>query len=376
MLKIFRNLGTRLDCVHVVPGDARNKLVEEIVNSDLVTYGVVAIYCHDNYMEKHCLELGIPFCGLGFRKKHLLWQFVSLFFYVLTTRPKSLYLHSFYPSLLGVGLVFLSPFTKIISVRHHNAVHLLSNNRKGALADKIIAKMAFRTIAVSYAVKETMIRQGCKSEKILVINNGIRLAESTQESELPTSNLSKVRLLAAGRLDWQKNYETMLQVAVELKKRDVDFDLFILGTGSNDYGSSLFEMTKFLGVEDCVKWQGWQPNIEKWFLKSDIFLHTALDEACPLVLIEALLAGLPVIASDAAGSAEVTSGFAFSCGVNDVNAYADQIVFTWGCINEIALKARNQIPLVEEKFGVVRMRTAYEASTLFMLNGTSIDFQP
>lgn len=370
MLKIFRNLGTRLDCVHVVPGDARNKLVEEIVNSDLVTNGVVAIYCHDDYMEKRCSELGIPFNGLGFREKHLLRQFISLFFYVLRTRPKSLFLHSFYPSLLGVGLVFLSPFTKIISVRHHNAVHLLSNNRKGVFLDKVIAKMSFRTIAVSYAVKETMIRQRCKSEKILVIHNGIRLTEFIHKREPSSSNLSKMRLLAAGRLDWQKNYETMLQVAVELKNRGVEFNLSILGTGSNDYSASLFEMTKFLGVEDCVKWQGWQPNIEKWFVESDIFLHTALDEACPLVLIEALLAGLPIIASDAGGSAEVISGFALGCGVNDVTAYADQIVFTWERINKIALKARYQIPLVEEKFGVAQMRIAYEALSLSILNGS------
>ncbi len=37
MLKIFRKLVARVDCVHVVPGDARNKLVEEIVKSNAVT---------------------------------------------------------------------------------------------------------------------------------------------------------------------------------------------------------------------------------------------------------------------------------------------------------------------------------------------------
>ena len=369
MLKIFRSVRTRLDCVHVVPGDARNKLVEEIVNSDLMAYGVVSIYYHDDKMEKRCLELGIPFSCLGFREKHLLRQFISLFFYVLRARPKSLFLHSFYPSLLGVGLVFLAPFTKIISVRHHNAVHLLSNNRKGVFLDKVIAKMSFRTVAVSNTVKETMIRQGCKSEKVLVIHNGIRLAESIHKRVPPIFKFSKIELLAAGRLDWQKNYETMLHVAVELKKRDVDFNLSILGTGSNDYSASLFEMTKFLGVEDCVKWQGWQPNIEKWFEESDIFLHTAVDEACPLVLIEALLAGLPVVASDAGGAAEVISGFALSCGVNDISAYADQILFTWENINEVAFKAQNQLPLVEKKFGIDQMRKAYEASSLSILNG-------
>lgn len=358
----------RLDAVHVVPGDAKNKLIEEIVNSKLIAYGVVAIYSKDQSMQDRCLELGIPFHCLGFKEKRLLIQFISLYIYVLRTRPKSLYLHSFYPSLLGVGLVPLCPFTKIISVRHHNLVHLLSNNRKGSFLDKVIARVSFRTIAVSYAVKQTMIAQGCGSQKIVVIHNGIRLLGSMNTEMLQPSSHSKIRLIAAGRLDWQKNYEVMLRVAAELKNREIDFNLVILGSGSEDYSSSLFEMSRLLGIDDRVQWLGWQTNIEKWFAESDIFLHTALDEACPLALIEALLSGLPVVASDAGGSVEVISDFATGCRVNDVAAYADKIIFTWENIHEITLKARNQVPLVVEKFGVERMRNAYEASTLSVLN--------
>ena len=56
MLKIFTTRKTRLDCVHVVPGDARNKLVEAIVDSNLVKYGVVAIYGKDQSMQQRCFE--------------------------------------------------------------------------------------------------------------------------------------------------------------------------------------------------------------------------------------------------------------------------------------------------------------------------------
>jgi len=356
-----------LDAVHVVPGDAKNKLVEEIVDSKLVTYGVVAIYDKDQSMQERCLKLEIPFHNLGFKEKRLLLQFIALYLYVLKARPKSLYLHSFYPSLLGVGLVPLCPFTKIVSVRHHNQVHLLSINRKGSFLDRVIGRMSFRTVAVSNAVKQTMIAQGCKSQKIMVIHNGIRLSKSIASTKVRPSSHSKIRLVAAGRLDWQKNYETMLRVAAELKNRDIDFNLAILGSGSEDYSSSLLEMTKLLGIGDQVQWLGWQTNIEEWFAESDIFLHTAVDEACPLVLIEALLFGLPVVASNAGGSAEVISDFAIGCNVNDFAAYADKIVFTWDNIEEITSKARTQVPFVEEKFGVVRMRNAYEASTLSVL---------
>jgi len=368
MVKFLSRFPPRLDSIHVVPGDARNQLVEEIIDSELIKYGVLAIYSEDLSMRDKCLELGISYHTLGFTKKNLFYQFFSLLNFVLKNRPRILFLHSFYPSLLGVGLVYLCPFTRIISVRHHNAVHLLSKNRKGIFLDRLIAKVSFRTVAVSSAVKKTMIKQGCREDKITVIYNGIRIGKFKLQEKPSRICASRLNLIAAGRLDWQKNYEIMLLVALELKSRGINFSLSILGTGNESYSASLFEKTKLLGVTDCVKWEGWQPQIEYWFMKSDIFLHTAVDEACPLVLIEALLAGVPVIASDAGGSAEVIEGFAPSCGVNDITSYVDQIVFTWENISEAKLKAQKQIPLVEKKFSSLRMRRDYETWTLSLLN--------
>ena len=368
MLKFLPRSPRRLDAIHVVPGDARNQLVEEIIDSKLIKYGVLAIYREDLSMRDKCLELGISFHTLGFTKKNLFCQFFSLLIFVLKNRPRILFLHSFYPSLLGVGLVYLCPFTRIISVRHHNAVHLLSKNRKGIFLDRLIARITFRTIAVSKAVKKTMIQQGCRKDKIMVIYNGIRIGKFKLQEKPSHMDALRLNLIAAGRLDWQKNYEVMLQVALELKNKGINFSLSILGTGNESYSASLFEKTKLLGVADYVKWEGWQPNIEYWFTKSDIFLHTAVDEACPLVLIEALLAGVPVIASDAGGSAEVIEGFAESCGVNDITSYIEKIVSTWKNISDIKLNAQKQIPLVEKKFSSFRMRSDYETWTLSVLN--------
>jgi glycosyltransferase involved in cell wall biosynthesis len=357
----------RLDCVHVVPGDARNKLVEEIVSSNLVSYGVAAIYGTDQSMRNRCSDLRIPFSSLGFKEKNVVKHFLSLYLFVLKIRPKSLFLHSFYPSLLGVGLTILCPFTKVVSVRHHNAVHLLSKNRKGAFVDNVIARATFRTVAVSHAVKATMVRQGCKPEKILVIHNGIRLEESIHKAVPQSLSHSKLKLIAVGRLDWQKNYETMLHVASALKGRNIDFVLSILGTGNQKYSESLFELSRILGLEDYVRWEGWQANTEKWLVESDILLHTAVDEACPLVLIEALLAGIPVVTSEAGGSSEVISGFTTGCRADDIEAYVDQILCIWENLTEFTLKAIDRIPLVEKRFGMIRMRNAYEISTLAML---------
>jgi glycosyltransferase involved in cell wall biosynthesis len=357
----------RLDSVHVIPGDAKNKLVEEIVDSSALTYGVVEIYDADPSMRKRCMELDIPFESLGFKEKKLLLQFFSLFRYVIVNRPKTLFLHSFYPSVFGIGLVFLCPFTKIISVRHHNEVHLLSSNKKGILLDKLVGRFSYNTIAVSNTVKETMVNQGCKQEKVVVIYNGLRGSNQSYEEVLLMENNPPLKLLAAGRLDWQKNYETMLLVAAELKKRDIDFSLSILGSGGDIYSSKLFEMTTALNLDDKVKWLGWQKSIENWFSQSDIFLHTALDEACPLVLIEALLYGIPIVTSEAGGSGEVIRGFYAGCPGGDVGAFTEEIISTWSDIRESRSKALSLVPIAEKKFGAETMRKEYELVTLSFL---------
>ncbi len=366
--KQLSSVGKRLDSVHVVPGDAKNKLVEEIVNSSQLRYGVVEIYNADPSMRKRCLELGIPFESLGFKRKRLFLQFLSLFRYVLTNRPRTLFLHSFYPSIFGIGLVLVCPFTKIISVRHHNQVHILTNNKKGMLLDKLVGRISYRTIAVSNTVKETLVNQGCKPEKVIVIYNGVKCSVKSSEYLFRTTDNPTLRLLAAGRLDWQKNYETMLLIAAELKRRNLNFSLSIIGSGNEAYSSKLFEMTQSLDLDDKVKWLGWQKSIEYWFSRSDIFLHTALDEACPLVIIESLLCGIPIVTSDAGGSGEIIKGFYSGCPVGDVGAFTEEIISTWSQICESRSKSRSLVPLAEKKFSAETMRKAYESVTLACLH--------
>jgi glycosyltransferase involved in cell wall biosynthesis len=359
---------THLDAIHVIPGDSTNKLVEEIVSSKTINYGVTEIYETNQTMRKHCEKLGIPFRSLGFNEKNLSKQFVSLAYSIVKDNPKIIFLHSFYPSLLGIGLVFLFPRIKVVSVRHHNQVHILSNNRKGIFLDRIIARVTHTTVAVSSAVKDTMISQGCKPEKIVIIYNGIKSSRLVTNRVQNNSRNPRLRLLAAGRIDWQKNYETMLQVVAELNRLGVDFNLTILGSGNESYESKLIEMTAKLNLNEKVSWLGWQPRVEEWFAESDIFLHTALDEACPLILIEALLIGIPIVSSNSGGSREVLSPLYLGCPSKDVAFFVNQILLTWDNIVEIRSAAESYIPVIENKFGSERMSREYELRTLELLN--------
>jgi glycosyltransferase involved in cell wall biosynthesis len=127
-------------------------------------------------------------------------------------------------------------------------------------------------------------------------------------------------------------------------------------------------MTRTLNLDNEVKWLGWQKSIEDWFSQSDVFLHTALDEACPLVLIEALLYGIPIVTSEAGGSGEIISGFYSGCPGGDVGAFTEEIISTWSHIRESKSKAQSLVPIAKKKFGAETMRKEYELVTLSYLH--------
>jgi glycosyltransferase involved in cell wall biosynthesis len=97
-------------------------------------------------------------------------------------------------------------------------------------------------------------------------------------------------------------------------------------------------------------------------------LHTALDEACPLILIEALLIGIPIVSSNSGGSREVLSPLYLGCPSKDVAFFVNQILLTWDNIVEIRSAAESYIPVIENKFGSERMSREYELRTLELLN--------
>lgn len=365
------NPSNRLDAVHVIPGDSKNKIVELIVQSKCLAYGVLEIYDLDPSMRIHCEEIGVSHFSLGFKKKKLIRQFITLLLWVYVNKPRVLFLHSFYPSVFGIGLFFLCPFTKSVSVRHHNQVHLISENRKAIYLDKLVSRFTHRTVAVSKTVRDTLIQQNCRPNKIDIIHNGLELSRVNRVEVEANRKVGTLKLLAAGRLDWQKNYELMLSIAAELKNQKIDFHLSILGNGHESYREQLFTLSDQLELKAHVSWLGWQPDIEEWLSQSHIFIHTALDEACPLVLIEALLFGIPIVSSRMGGSGEILSDFYPETNPVGVKCFTSQIIDTWNELSISSESALNNRTLAVEKYGAETMRHKYEVLTLSYLGRSS-----
>ncbi len=106
------------------------------------------------------------------------------------------------------------------------------------------------------------------------------------------------RLLAVGRLAPQKGFAALIAVFARLASRFSDWELVIVGEGSER--AHLQQMIDRLELGSVVFLPGHVGNIGDWYGRADLFVLTSRFEGFPNVLAEAMTYGLPVISVDCA----------------------------------------------------------------------------
>lgn len=144
---------------------------------------------------------------------------------------------------------------------------------------------------------------------LVVINNPVdseRIRELARSAlpllPAPASSASSgsgrtVRLVAAGRLSAEKGFDLLIEAIAACPDLDIQLDL--LGTGRLE--TELKEMSRALGVDERVRFLGFQENPYAFFARADAFVLSSRFEGFPNVVLEALASGTPVIATPAPG---------------------------------------------------------------------------
>ena len=111
------------------------------------------------------------------------------------------------------------------------------------------------------------------------------------ERLLPTPSL-----VALGRLDDCKGYDLLLKAFHQIHDRYPDWQLTILGEG--ELRPELEQLRSQLKLTDCVHLPGNVFNVADYLYQADLFVMTSRIEGFPMALCEAMVCGLPVIATD------------------------------------------------------------------------------
>lgn len=156
---------------------------------------------------------------------------------------------------------------------------------------------------VSNAIKKQLQEMGIPRDKIIVIHHGIA---ANQVSDLTPSPKYKNTFVVGTvcRLHPEKGLSILLQAIRTARQFIPNLHLIVVGDGPEK--NSLLWLTKNLGIENEVRFVGWQDNLARWLIDFDLFvLPSVRREAFGLALLEAMALGKPVLASRLGGIPEV-----------------------------------------------------------------------
>jgi 1,2-diacylglycerol 3-alpha-glucosyltransferase len=164
-------------------------------------------------------------------------------------------------------------------------------------------------VVPSESIRDILVREYGVEGMTTVVPTGIELelyqkaqGESIRESY---NWADKTVLISVGRLAKEKNWERLLQAASRVMQDYPNVVLAILGDGP--HLKDLDRLTRDLGISEQVEFVGKVPfeRVPVYLKAADLFCFSSLTETQGLVTVEAMAAGLPVVAVEATGTQDV-----------------------------------------------------------------------
>ena len=217
-------------------------------------------------------------------------------------------------------------------------------------------RCATTVAANSPAARRMLETEGIAPASIAVIPNGI----DAMTRPVRESGTGVRRLITVANLRAEKQHDVLLRAVAALAARGRVVELAIVGDGPRR--GPLEALTRSLGIESCVRFLGHREDVPVLLAASDAFVLASRSEAFPNAAIEAMAAGLPVVASAVGGLldliAQGRTGVLVAQG--DVRQLADAIDTLIGDpVGAAALGARAR-EHVREHYSFDRMVDAFE----------------
>lgn len=223
-------------------------------------------------------------------------------------RPDVLHLHDF-TACFWARVAGLPPGPDRAAASVHTSMRRL-NPVKRALYLQSLRRMG-RTLVLSDSARQRLTGAGVPAERIRVAP----LGPDPGALRLPPRPLARAGLkvepervvcLTCARLEPEKGIAGWIRLAVRAHRLDPRLLFIIAGTGSLQ--PRLERLLAALGSPSCIRLLGFRRDIPALLAAADLYAQPSLDEELPLSVLEALRAGLPVIATPVGSLPDLLTG--------------------------------------------------------------------
>jgi glycosyltransferase involved in cell wall biosynthesis len=165
-------------------------------------------------------------------------------------------------------------------------------------ADRLVRPLTTVTVCVAERERVAGIAAGtCRAQNTVVIHNGV---DAGAAPEAVHANPGPPRIVSVGRLQAPKDALTLVRALARLPKGS--FEAVLVGAGPD---RPLVEAeVRRLGLERAVELAGARHDVPEILAGADLFVLSSASEGLPMTILEAMAAGLPVVASDVGGVPE------------------------------------------------------------------------
>jgi glycosyltransferase involved in cell wall biosynthesis len=179
-------------------------------------------------------------------------------------------------------------------------------NKVNAMVEWAAVRDADRLIAVSPSLRQYMIASGIDVLRVTCVPNGVPAPGNARDRQPPTGTwmLGTVALFRP-----RKGIEVLLESLAALRSRGVNVRLRAVGGFETPaYEWAIHALAERLGVADAIDWIGFTRGVNRELAKIDVFVLPSLfGEGLPMVVLEAMAAGVPVVASRVEGVPDAVS---------------------------------------------------------------------
>jgi glycosyltransferase involved in cell wall biosynthesis len=173
------------------------------------------------------------------------------------------------------------------------------------VVERLSLRNASRIITVSKSLRREMLRAGWSKNRLVAIANGVAEQEplfAIDRIEQQDWTLGMVALIRP-----RKGIEVLLQAIQDVLQRNPRVRLDVIGSfATPEYETQVHDLARQLGVDRAVRWKGFTNDVTSALRGLDaLVLPSLFGEGMPMVVLEALAVGLPVIATRVEGTPEV-----------------------------------------------------------------------
>ncbi len=210
----------------------------------------------------------------------------------------------------------------------------------------------------NYAAKEKFCKRGFNPDKIRVIHNAIELTSLTKNWDVPSREF---RIITVSRFVGQKDFKTALLSFRNLLDRNQNGNMSYIVAGYGPLEKDIKSWVEKLSLTGNVKILINPPDIPGLLSKCDVFLSTSLFEGNSNSIMEAMAAGLPIVATDVGDNRHLVkegfNGFLVPC--KDVNLIVNKLEYLMNSESARGELGKNSRSIISNDFSPEKLLDGY-----------------